>query len=305
MQSETGEPRERELEIVMYEEPQEGDPTRSPTTGWRAWTAPVALLAGLVLAAVGALVVDLPALALGANVSSSHTPPGLVLADTVVQDVGFVLAAIYFAHLGGRTVRSWQFGLRRPGVGWKHAAGLIVLLIVSFILLSVLWGALAGEEKEELLNTLGTNEGAALLILSAILTCVVAPICEEFLFRGYVFTALRNQLGTAGGAVITGAIFGLVHAGSAPLLDLAPLALLGFGLCLLYRYTGSLYPGIVAHSINNSLAFSSLENWGWQLPLLMAGSLLAIWGVALAFKRIGLIAPTAAADPLAAVQSGA
>ena len=60
-----------------------------------------------------------------------------------------------------------------------------------------------------------------------------------------------------------------MHAGSAPALDLVPLAALGFGLCLLYRYTGSLYPCIVAHSLNNSIAFASLEGWGWQVPVLI------------------------------------
>ncbi len=92
-------------------------------------------------------------------------------------------------------------------------------------------------------------------VLSAALTCVVAPIGEEFLFRGYIFTALRNWRGPWTGAVVTGLLFGLVHAGSAPLLDLVPLAALGFGLCLLYRRTGSLYPCIVVHSLNNSVAF--------------------------------------------------
>ena len=62
------------------------------------------------------------ALLFGVKITSSHTPPGLTIADTVVQDVGFVLAAVYCAHLGGRVVRSWQFGLRRPGVGWRAAA---------------------------------------------------------------------------------------------------------------------------------------------------------------------------------------
>jgi len=74
-------------------------------------------------------------------------------------------------------------------------------------------------------------------------------------------------------------------------LDLVPLAGLGFGLCLLYRYTGSLYPCIVAHSLNNSLAFAALEGWGWQAPVLMAGALAAIGALVLAGKRIGLITP--------------
>ncbi len=235
---------------------------------------------------------DVPALVLGVKISSSHTPPGVTIADTVVQDIGFVLAAVYCAHLGGRAVRSSQFGLRRPGIGWRSAGGLILLLLVAFIVLSAIWSA-AVHPRREVARTLGSNEGTALLLLSAGLTCVVAPICEEFLFRGYMFTALRNWRGTLPAALITGLVFGGVHIGSAPALDLVPLAGLGFGLCLLYRYSGSLYPCMIAHSLNNSLAFSSLEGWGWQAPVLIVCALVGIGALVQVFKRVGLIAPEA------------
>jgi uncharacterized protein len=274
-------------------DPGEQEPTRSPDTPWPAWSAALALVGGLVLAALGGLVVDLPALALGVKLTSSHTPPGLAIADTVVQDVAFVLAALYCAHLGGRAVSSWQFGLRRPAVGWWTAGRLVVLLLLVFVLLSVVWSEVLHPEEEKLLEQLGSNEGAVLLALSAALTCVVAPICEEILFRGYIFTALRNWRGTMPAAVITALLFGGVHVGSAPVLDLVPLAGLGFGLCLLYRYTGSLYPAIVAHSLNNSLAFSSLENWSWQMPVLMVSALVGIAALVLLFKRLGVIGPAA------------
>jgi membrane protease YdiL (CAAX protease family) len=273
-------------------DPPEGDRTRSPSPSWPPWTAPVALLGGLLLALVGALVVDVVAAALfGTKISNGNLPPGLSIADTIVQDVGFVLAAVYCAHLGGRVVRSWQFGLRRPGAGWRRAAGMIVLLLIAFIVLTAIWSAAVHPEEEKTLEQLGSNEGAALLVLSAALTCVVAPMCEEFLFRGFMFTALRNWRGTWPAAVITGLVFGGVHAESAPVLDLLPLAALGFGLCMLYRYSGSLYPCMIAHSLNNSIAFSSLEGWGWQAPVLIVSAFLGIGVVVLVCKRIGLIAP--------------
>jgi len=253
----------------------------------------VALIGGLVLAAVGGLVVDLPAIALGANLTTSHTPPGLAIADTFVQDVAFVLAAVFCAQLGGRTVRAWQLGLRPPRVGWRRAALMIVGLMVLFIILTAIWGALLNPGKEKILEQLGSNEGAALLMLSAALTCVVAPISEEILFRGFIFTALSSWRGTFSAAVITGLLFGAVHVGSAPVLDLVPLAALGFGLCLLYRYSGSLYPCIVAHSLNNSIAFASLEGWGWQMPVLVFVALAAIGALVLLFKRLGVVTPEA------------
>ena len=284
-----------------------GGASRSPTTEWPAWTAPLALVGGVAAAAVGGLVVDIPALAFGVNVTASHVPGGLTIADTVVQDVAFVLAAVFFAQLGGRAVSAWQFGLRPPGAGWRSAAGRIVLLLIAFVVLSVVWGSAFHAEKEKVLEQLGTGESTSLLLLSAGLTCVIAPVCEEFLFRGFIFTALRNWCGTWPAAVITGLIFGGVHAGSAPVVDLVPLAGLGFGLCLLYRYTGSLYPCMVAHSLNNSLAFGSLEGWGWQIPVLAAASLAVIGLLALAFKRVGLITPEPAsvvAEPFIVAPEG-
>ena len=271
-------------------EPFGQDVAHDPPPPWPPWTAPVALIAALILATLGAFLVDLPALALGVNISSSHTPPGLVIADTFVQDLAFVLAAVYCAHLGGRVVRSWQFGLRAPASGWRSATGMILLLLGVFLLISIAWSAVLHPTEQKLLEQLGSNESTVLLLLSAGLTCAIAPICEEILFRGFIFTALRNWRGTLPAALITGLLFGGVHAASSPALDLVPLAALGVGLCLLYRRTGSLYPCIVAHSLNNSIAFASLESWNvGEWALLLTGSLAGIAAVVLVAKRIGLI----------------
>ena len=82
--------------------------------------APLALLGGLVLAAVGGLVVDIPALAFGVKHHRlAHARRGSTIADTVVQDVAFVVAAVFCAQLGGRAVSAWQFGLRPPGAGGR------------------------------------------------------------------------------------------------------------------------------------------------------------------------------------------
>jgi membrane protease YdiL (CAAX protease family) len=263
------------------------------TPDWPPWMAPAALIGALVLAAVGGLIVDLPAAAFGVSITSSHIPGGLEIADTVVQDLVFVLTAVLFARMGGRRVRAWQFGLRPPRLRTLWVVLLPVGLFLAFLIFSVIWAGILDEStKEKILEQLGANEGTSLLLLSAALTCVVAPICEEFLFRGFIFTALRNWKGMWPAAILTGLLFGGVHAGSAPAVDLVPLAFLGFGLCLLYRVTGSLYPCIAAHALNNSIAYGSLESWTFlQVIALIAGSLLLIGAIAQAAKRVGLITP--------------
>ena len=56
-----------------------------------------------------------------------------------------------------------------------------------------------------------------------------------------------------------------------------PLGLLGMGLCLLYVRTGSLYPCVAAHALNNSIAFGVARHWGaGGTVALIVGSLLTI-----------------------------
>jgi membrane protease YdiL (CAAX protease family) len=264
---------------------------------WPWWTAPAALVGGLLLAAVAGLAIDIPAALLGVNITSSHLPPGLELADTIVQDCAFVGAAVLFAHVGSHSVRAWQLGLRPPRLSWRSSALLVVALIVAFLIFNVIWAELLNvNTKEKLLEQLGANEGTALLLLSGALTCVLAPISEEILFRGFIYRALCSWRGPWPAALLTGLAFGGVHAGSAPVVDLVPLAVLGVALCVLYRRTGSLYPCIAAHSLNNSIAFGALEGWGWQIPVLMGTSLALIALMVLASKRAGVITPPPAAS---------
>jgi CAAX protease family protein len=264
---------------------------RTALVGWPWWTAFAALFAGFVFAFFGAIVVDVPAAILGVHLESSNLPPGIELGDTAVQDIAFVCAAVLFAHVGVRTVRAWQFGLRKPRVPWRRVALAIPLTYVAFFTFDVIWAELLNvNEKEKLLETLGANEGVALLILSAGLTCVMAPVCEELLFRGFIFRALGNWRGWFPAAILTGLIFGAVHVGSAPAVDLPPLAFLGFLLCVLYRTTGSLYPCIGVHALNNCIAFASLEGWSFgQGVLLVAIVMSTLVALVLVLTRLHVI----------------
>jgi membrane protease YdiL (CAAX protease family) len=56
---------------------------------------------------------------------------------------------------------------------------------------------------------------------------------------------------------------------------LPALAAFGFGVCLLFWFTGSLLPGIALHALTNSIVVAALFHWTWQAPLAVAGSVIA------------------------------
>jgi membrane protease YdiL (CAAX protease family) len=133
--------------------------------------------------------------------------------------------------------------------------------------------------------------------LLALLVCVVAPIAEEFLFRGFCFEALRPTFGVLGAAVAVGLVFGGIHATSTPAVLLVPLAVFGFTLCLLRWKTGSLYPCIALHALNNAVAYAGLQHWDWQAVPLTLGAWALIFVVLRPFheRERGVEASRAAA----------
>jgi membrane protease YdiL (CAAX protease family) len=236
---------------------------------WRPWTAVLALIAGFGGAIFGALVLGVIA---GVAGSSFSDPPGWVnLTATVVQDAALVGAALLFARTWA-TPEPRQFGLRPTRV--RAAAGWAVLAWLSFYLFTALFIAALGlhPSDEDLGKQLGV-QGTGGLVGIAILVTVVAPFAEEFFFRGFFFTALRNWKGLWPAALITGGVFGVIHAGGSDPAYLAPLAVFGVLLCLLYARTGSLWPCIALHCANNTLAFGVSQHWTWQIPLVFAGAL--------------------------------
>jgi uncharacterized protein len=250
---------------------------------WPAWTAPAALMLALAAAVVLGGVAFLVAAAItGGDVEDS---PGVQIAATVLNDLAFIGAAFFFAQLAGRPTAA-QFGLRPtrfwPAVGWT------ALAYVTLLLLGGLWLQLFDvDTRDPTIDDLTTTSAA--IVATAVLVTVIAPIAEEILFRGYIFTALRGWAGVLGGAALTGLLFGIIHySPDRPAEFLVPLALFGFLLCVLYWRTGSLYPCIALHAINNAIAFGNSENWQWwQVALLAAGALAAITLVLLPLRRLG------------------
>jgi membrane protease YdiL (CAAX protease family) len=244
---------------------------------WPAWTAPAALLAGFAAALVAALALGLVAAIFGGGLSK--TPASVSILSVIAQDACLIGAALLFARMTSFP-RPSHFGLR-PAPFWR-AVGFTVAGYVIFVVASYVWLQLIGEPdaKDTITEDLGAKDSTIALIGVTFVVTVCAPLAEEFFFRGYFYGALR-RMGIWPAAALTGLAFGVVHVFGSPIAFIVPLALLGMGLALLREYTGSLYPGIALHCINNSVAMSSSEGWSWQVPVVLVGSLgtiaLIIW----------------------------
>jgi membrane protease YdiL (CAAX protease family) len=263
-------------------------PPRPERALWKPWMAWVGLVAAFGGALMGALIIGV----IGAVAGSSFADPtpAVSISATIVQDLSFIGAALLFAGIAGRP-RPEQFGLRPtrlwPAVGW------IAVGFAAFYAFTLVWVAILGVSPDDskLPDELGVKDSTVALLAVAFLVAVVAPVAEEFFFRGFFFGALRNWKGPLPAAVLTGLVFGAIHVGSAEAAFLLPLAFFGFVLCLLRERTGSLYPGVALHCMNNSLAFGVSQHWGWEILVLFVCALGLISLVAVAVRMRWTPAP--------------
>ncbi len=255
-------------EAIPEAEPSTADPgAPEDSPRWRLWMAPAAVAVGFAGGIFGTSIVAVIGQAAGSN--PKHPTAAVSLVGDFVFDLAFVAAALYFTAIGGR-LRARDFGFRR--VHLVLAAGGVVSAGICYYLLTGIYAALFKlHGSDKLPSELGAGKSTAALIGAGVFVCVVAPIAEEFFFRGFLFGVLRRMrvvvagrdIGTWVAAVITGILFGLAHTGSASPEYLVPLGFLGFELCLVRWWTGSLYPCLALHSINNSLALG-INQLSWS-----------------------------------------
>lgn len=148
------------------------------------------------------------------------------------------------------------FGLQAPAGGAARVVGVAVVLIG----LSVVGEAVIAL-AEVILNIKthwadGLMEdfiwGPSWLVAAETLDSIVwAPLVEEIAFRGVLFATLRTRMGVWPAVVGSAAVFALVHGYG--LVGFASVFFSGVLWALAYERTRSLWPGMLAHGLNNLL----------------------------------------------------
>lgn len=235
-------------------------PESAPPSGWMVLLWVIVLSAIYVVLQLGASVLAFLPLMLDHGFSSGEAVARLATSDGTVLVI--CLNAAWIGFLGLLIVC-------RPRYrdGWKNRMGLHQcppikgLLWSSVALLSVLaLGLILERFMDErsrsafALIALGLNSPASFYLAIAL----AAPAFEELLFRGYAYSGWIDKIGFWGTAAASSILFALCHI-QYGITGLAYTFVFGFFLSAVRWKTGSVYPCIAVHALNNLLFCLSVQ----------------------------------------------
>ncbi len=191
----------------------------------------------------------------------------------------FIRAGLTFRQ----SVTPLDIGWRPSKIGRDTLLGIGGFLAIGFVIfmLQIVLSRHNADPKLQhpLVQAMLRDPSPGILGLAALSVIVVAPLCEEFLFRVVLQGYLEKRLGVPAGEtaptcltwkhslpiVISAAFFAAIHLrfhNGAPNPDPIPLFVLALVLGYLYRQTHRIWPSVVLHATWNGISFCVFL---WQL----------------------------------------
>jgi len=207
----------------------------------------------------------------------------LVIVWVIIE--GAVLGAFKLAHMDQENALPWLllvemllrvavlFGFvaffRRRGLDWQQAIGLrrkpplhaigfggmfflavLPPLAVVFPVCAKLCRVFGIKDTpQDVVDMLANSDSTLVVVVIVAFAITIAPVFEEFLFRGFAYPALKQRWGTWRALTLVSAAFAAIHL-HVP--SLGPLFALAIGLGLSYEFTGSLLAPITMHALFNA-----------------------------------------------------
>jgi membrane protease YdiL (CAAX protease family) len=177
----------------------------------------------------------------------------------VVVQLGFwlfVIGTILVSLLLRRMRPAELFGFDRLGFAkvFLWGAGLLLsalpLIFASSAVVSSLMHVNSQKDSQPIMQLFERAGEPAKRIPIIILAIVIAPLAEEFFFRGFLYGVLKRYAGALPALVFTGVAFALIHLHVPSLL---PLFLLACVLTLAYELSGSLLVPMAMHALFNAI----------------------------------------------------
>jgi membrane protease YdiL (CAAX protease family) len=196
---------------------------------------------------------------LGAGVFFVLGASGVISREIIAQGV-LLCATLCFLFLLVR-VRSgapfwWTIGWRpfhgsSRGASVASYVALGLMLAVGVQILANALGQSSQVPMEELFRTPRT------VLMMAVLSTFMAPLVEEVFFRGCMYPVIAGRFGVATSVLVTGTIFGLVHA---PQLgfdwrEVTPMIVVGIVLTFVRARAGTVAASYFVHLSYNTVIF--------------------------------------------------
>jgi membrane protease YdiL (CAAX protease family) len=177
----------------------------------------------------------------------------------VVVQLGFwlfLIGTILISLLLRRMRPAELFGFDRLGFTkvFLWGAGLLIsalpLIFASSAVVSSLMHVNSQKDSQPIMQLFERAGEPAKRIPIILLAIVIAPLAEEFFFRGFLYGVLKRYAGALPALVFTGVAFALIHLHVPSLL---PLFLLACVLTLAYELSGSLLVPMAMHALFNAI----------------------------------------------------
>lgn len=176
-----------------------------------------------------------------------------ILSTIVAHAITLAICWAVVTRLGSRPFWAslgWNWGGRRI---WYWIAFSACILLAIQILSQLLSRVLP--EKESPFDQL-LKSSQQVRIAVAVLAVFTAPLVEEVIYRGMLFSSLRNRIGLIATVIVVTATFAGVHVfqNRGAWVSISGLTVLSLALTMVRARTKSVLPCVFIHTLNNAVA---------------------------------------------------
>lgn len=221
--------------------------------GWSAVAWTLALLIG----GGAALIITVRSIV---ALSGAQPAPGLISPLAYTLGTGIYLLLIAGVYLFAARRAGWAaLGVRRASLlDYLLVMPIYILGTIGLVAANLVVVTLTGVTENPQIEALsgGQTLSSIQLIMLLILVAGLAPLAEELFFRGMLYPLLRRHLGPAAAIGVNAGLFALAH--FIPTL-LPGLFIIGLALAYLRERSGSIWPCVLYHIIQNSIALFAIN----------------------------------------------
>lgn len=227
----------------------------------------------------------------GSILQVNHGSTGVFYSQLIVVGVPLIMA-LY-------TKRSIRETYHFKGFRIVGFLGAILLFVGAFLIENIFSTFLYQffpDSFEQMNSGLAETLMGDNMLVSLLIVAITPAICEEMMFRGFIYAGFRSKYKKWTAIILVSFIFGVYHTS---LIRLVPTMMLGVCFAMIVYYTDSIFPAMVMHCLNNAIGVIAMYKPGFleeNFPLIfsedstiMSDLILCIISVVMVFAGVKIL----------------